>query len=98
MLKMRNFLRSKMVLKLPNIMVIKYLQTRNWYEMSYVGGVRTLSFYASHRAVLQVPHKALSWIKRLVIRLLNNTYMIVDVIRCAYLCKSKSPILWQINI
>ena len=79
-------------------MVIRCLQVYNWHKMSRVGGVRALSFGVSHRAVLQVPHKALSWIKRLVIRLLNNTYMIVGVIRCAYLCKSKSPMLWQINI
>ena len=69
-----------------------------WCEMSYVGGVRTLRFGVSHRAVLQVPHKALNWIKQLIVRLLNNTYMIVGVIRCAYLCKSKSPILWQTSI
>ena len=79
-------------------MIIRCLQVYNWCKMSYMGDVRMLSFGVPHRAVLQVPRKALNLIKRLTVRLLNNTYMIVGVIRCAYLCKSKSPILWQINI
>jgi hypothetical protein len=44
-------------------MIIRCLQVYNWCKMSYMGDVRMLSFGVSHRAVLQVPRKALNLIK-----------------------------------
>ena len=56
-----------------------------------MGGVRTLSFDASYRAVLQVLLEALYWLKRLIVRLLNDIYMVVYVVKYVYLCEAKVP-------
>ena len=72
-------------------MIIRYLQISARYKMSYVGGVRALGFCASHRAVLQGVPRALFWLKYLIVRLLNDIYVVVDVIKCAYLCEAKVP-------
>jgi hypothetical protein len=72
-------------------MIIRYLQIYARFKMSYVGGVRVLGFGASHRAVLQGMSGSLFWLKYLIIRLLNNIYIVVNVIKCAYLCEAKVP-------
>jgi hypothetical protein len=72
-------------------MITRYLQISARYKMSCVGGVRALGFCASHRAVLQGVPGALFWLKCLIVRLLNDIYVVVDVIKCAYLCEAKVP-------
>ena len=66
-------------------MIIRCLQIHNRCEMSHVGGVMALGFGASYRAVLQGVYGVLFWLKYLIIRLLNDIYIVVNVIKCAYL-------------
>ena len=56
-----------------------------------MGGVRALSFDVSHRAVLQVPTKALDCLNLLAIKLLNDVYVAMDVMKYVYLCEAKVP-------
>ena len=59
--------------------------------MSFMGGVRTSSFDASYRAVLQASSKVSNWLNCLTYRLLNSIYAVADSIKCEYLCIAKVP-------
>ena len=74
-----------------NAMIIRCLQIHDRCEMNHVGGVMALCFGASYRAVLQGVYGVLFWLKYLIIRLLNDIYIVVNVIKCAYLCEAKDP-------
>ena len=50
-----------------------------------------MGFDVSYRAVLQVSSKALYRLKYLIVRLLNDIYIIVNVMKYAYLCEAKVP-------
>ena len=50
--------------------------------MSFMGGVRTSSFDASYRAVLQASSKVSNWLNCLTYRLLNSIYAVADSIKC----------------
>jgi len=56
-----------------------------------MGGVRTLSFDTSCRAVLQALPKVLLRLKCLISRLLNDVYAVADVMKYVYLCEAKVP-------
>lgn len=74
-----------------NILTYRYLGFVVGCVLRHIKAALTYGFDGSQGAVLQALSKVLDCLKCLVVRLLNDIYIVVDVIECAYLCKAKVP-------
>jgi hypothetical protein len=72
-------------------MIFRHLRLNINCKTNCIGDFKTLSFGVSYRAVLQVLFEALNWSKCLTFRLLNDIYMVVNVMKYVYLCGAKVP-------
>ena len=59
--------------------------------MNRVEIARKPRFVVLYRAVLHVLRNVSYRFKYLIVRLLNDIYIVVDVMRCGYLCIAKVP-------
>ena len=91
MLKMYKSLWRFVAKILPNSMTIKCLCNTFRRCVNRVEIVRMPRFGVLHRAVLHVlcnvPHR----LKYLIVRLLNDIYIVADVMKYGYLCIAKVP-------